>query len=265
MFLRSAAKLLSTRLLKTPAISSYLFGKVPLRFFSEEPKKDNIDPMSQKMLDEIKSGNEEKKSMPGLFYGTAAALIFAMFYLQYILQAPKKQEKKPHVKILGEAKIGGPWSALNKEGSVLTDADFRNSYLVFYFGFTRCPDICPASLQKLSSAINLLKERGVKSVRFLFVSLDVGRDTPELVDKYTKIFHNDIEPLVVREQDLTNFLKTFKLYSRKVLNDNDYMLDHTTYMYLFDKGGKFVNVLGANLNYEELANVIHEHIKEIEE
>lgn len=53
--------------------------------------------------------------------------------------------------------------------------------MVLYFGFTRCPDICPASLQKLSTAINLLKEKGVTNVKFLFVSLDPDRDTGEKV------------------------------------------------------------------------------------
>ena len=153
---------------------------------------------------------------------------------------------------------------MNTKGGVVTNAEYLNKYIIYYFGFTRCPDVCPASLQKLSSAIDMLKEKKITDIRFLFISLDAGRDTPELVERYTKIFHSDIEGLVVREEDLKEFLKTFKLYSRKVLNENDYMLDHTTYMYLFDKKGKFINVLGANLNHEELANIIEEHIKEIE-
>ena len=153
---------------------------------------------------------------------------------------------------------------MNSKGEVVTNSEFLNDFVVFYFGFTKCPDVCPASLQKLASAIDILKKKKVNNIRYLFISLDAGRDTPELVTKYAKVFHEDIEPLVVREQDLTEFLKTFKLYSRKVLNENDYMLDHTTYMYLFDTKGKFVNVLGSNLNFEELADTIEEHINKIE-
>lgn len=234
------------------------------RRFSEDPNKSQLDPTTRKIMEELKSSPEESKSMPFLFYGTAAFLGILMLYVQYLLKTPKQTPKKPSVKILGDAKIGGPWSALNSQGQLVTQDDFKGSYQVFYFGFTRCPDVCPASLQKLASAINMLKSQGVKNVKFLFISLDVNRDTPEMVKKYAEIFHEDIVPLVVREEDLTEFLKTFKLYSRRVLNENDYMLDHTTYMYLFDKEGRFLNILGANLSHDELVEVVTSHINECE-
>ena len=215
-------------------------------------------------MEELKSGPTERATMPSLFYGMAALLVFMMVYLQYLIKSPKKTNTKPTVKILGEAKIGGDWTALDSSGKSVTNKEFLGNYIVFYFGFTRCPDICPASLQKLASAIDMLKGKKVKDIQYLFISLDVGRDTPEIVKKYGKVFHDDIQSFVVKEHDLTDFLKTFKLYSRKVLNENDYMLDHTSYMYLFDKNGKFVNVLGANLNSEELAQIIYDHIQEIE-
>lgn len=232
------------------------------RRFSEDPNKSQLDPTTRKIMDELKSKPEEAKSMPFLFYGTAALLTMTMFYIQYLLKAPKNTQKKPAVKILGDAKIGGPWTALNSQSQLVSEKDFKGNFQIFYFGFTRCPDVCPASLQKLASAIDILKSKGIKNTKFFFVSLDVNRDTPELVQKYAEVFHKDLIPLIVREQDLTEFLKTFKLYSRKVLNENDYMLDHTTYMYLFDQEGKFLNILGANLNYDELAQIIESSIRE---
>jgi protein SCO1 len=232
----------------------------PIRIFSDSRKQE--EETKNKIMDELKSGPIETKTMPALFYGVCGLLLFIMVYLQFLLKNPKKDSKKPLIKITGVAKIGGNWAALNKKGELVTNKDYNGYYTVYYFGFTKCPDVCPASLQKLSQAINLLKEN--KNIRYLFISLDAERDTPELVEKYAKIFHEDIEPLVVREEDLTEFLKTFKLYSRKVINESDYMLDHTTYMYLFDKSGTFVNVLGSNLNHEELAETILDHIKELE-
>jgi len=222
----------------------------------------------QKILDEMeasKKQEEEHKTMPGLFYGAAGLLVFMMFYLNYIIKTPKSTEqKKPTVKVIGEAKIGGPWTMLDSQGNLVSDTDFRDKYVVYYFGFTRCPDVCPASLTKLASAIDILKQRGINNVEFLFVSLDPEKDTPEKVGKYAGVFHEGIRGLLVPQEDLPVFLKNFKLYSRKVYEGEEYMLDHTTYMYLFDKNGKFVNVLGANLNFEELADTIQEHMQEIE-
>lgn len=80
------------------------------------------------------------------------------------------------------------------------------------------------------------------------------------------MFNSNLKGLVVPNDKLDDFKKTFRLYSRRIreTEDGDYMLDHTTYMYLLDKKGKFVNILGSNLNHEELAEVIEEHILELE-
>lgn len=260
----------SYSLLKVLRPSSVI--STPIRFFSEAPRnpppKKDLKEEEDKMFEEEARdfGEKETKTNPGLFYATGGALIFMMFYMQYLTKLPQNnQQAKPTVRILGEAQIGGAWSAINSQGKPVSDKDYQNNYIIYYFGFTKCPDICPASLQKLGSAIDLLKKRGFENIKYLFVSLDPERDTPEVVAKYTNVFHKELEGLVVPLDSLEKFKKTFRLYARKVPSEeNDYLLDHTTYMYLFNKAGKFVNVLGANLNYEELADIIQDHIKEVE-
>lgn len=258
--------------------ASYSFLKVfrplrviyaPVRLFSQTPlpKKDIKDEEGQTVEEKARDfGKKESKTNPGLLYATGGALILMMFYIQYLTKLPQNKEQvQPKVRILGGAQIGGPWTAINTQGKTVSDQDYQGSYIVYYFGFTKCPDICPASLQKLASATDLLKKRGYKNIKYIFVSLDPERDTPEVVSDYTKIFHKDLEGLIVPLDTLEGFKKTFKLYARKIPNENDgYLLDHTTYMYLFDKAGKFVNVLGSNLNYEELADIIQGHVKDIE-
>ena len=79
---------------------------VPKRLFTDQPKKDS-ESTKQQILDELKSEPEERKTMPALFYGVAAIIVFLMYYLQYITKAPQKTEGKPIIKVMGEAKIGG--------------------------------------------------------------------------------------------------------------------------------------------------------------
>jgi protein SCO1/2 len=241
----------------------------PVRLFSQipDPKRNSKEEEDKLFEEEARDfGEKETKTNPGLFYAAGGALIFMMFYLQYLTKLPQtKEQAKPTVRILGEAQIGGAWTAINSKGKEVSDKDLLGSYIIYYFGFTKCPDICPASLQKLASAMELLKKRGYENIKYLFVSLDPERDTPEMISNYTKVFHQELEGLVVPLDKLDGFKKTFRLYARKVPNEeSEYLLDHTTYMYLFDKNGKFVNVLGANLNNEELADIIQEHIKQIE-
>ena len=200
--------------------------------------------------------------MPGLFYASMAGLIFIMYYVQYLFYIPPDTNKK-RVKIMGEAKIGGAWSLINGKGKIVTDQDYLGKFIIYYFGFCKCPDICPASLQKLSSAIDILKKNGkADDVAFLFVSLDPDRDTPELVERYTKAFHEKIDGLIVPNEMMQTFTTNYKIYAKKMEGEtqDDYNIDHTSYMYIFDKTGKFMNVLGANLNFAELAESIEDHM-----
>lgn len=248
-----------------PSYKPLLQSSTQFRFFSIEPRKDQGNEEKDEILRELKDKNkDETKSVPGLFFGAAALLVFSMYYLQFIVKAPPTGTSKPVIKVIGEANIGGAWELNNTKGEKVHDVDLHGNYIVYYFGFTKCPDICPISLQKLSSAIDILNAKGYKNIKYLFVSLDPERDSPDLIEKYTKVFHEDLIGLSPAIEDLTKFLKIFKLYSRKVYEGDDYMLDHTTYMYFFDKNGKFINVLGANLNYEELAENIEDHIKKVE-
>jgi protein SCO1/2 len=202
--------------------------------------------------------------MPGVFYASMAGLIFMMYYIQHLFYIPKKQNSKPRVTIMGEAKIGGAWTLMNTDGKFETDQDYHGKFVIYYFGFCRCPDICPASLQKMASSIDIMKKNGTADkAAFLFISLDPDRDDTATVREYCKRFHSDIKGLILTNEETPRFLKNYKIYATKVpgADDNDYNLDHTSYMYIFDTKGKFMNVLGANLNYEELAETIEDHMK----
>ncbi|CAG9311433.1 unnamed protein product [Blepharisma stoltei] len=222
------------------------------RAFSIDPKQDN-----QK---ENNEQNDQPKSYKGLMFMGGLLGIASSILLQKYIPASKEVDK-PKTRVASENKIGGPWKMIDSQGKQVTDQDFRGSYVIYYFGFTRCPDICPTSLKKLSSAMNILKEKGINDIKYLFVSLDAERDTPEEVGRFTNLFHKEINGLLVPVEDLPDFLKKYKLYSNKIYNGEDYMLDHTSYMYLFDKNGQFMNVLASNLSDKGIARSIEIEIE----
>ena len=77
----------------------------------------------------------------------------------------------------GTALVGGPFSLVGADGKTVTDADFRGRYMLVFFGFTHCPDICPAELQVIAQALDKLGDKGKKVVP-VFITLDPERDTP---------------------------------------------------------------------------------------
>lgn len=229
-------------MLKNLASKSKLFPQKNFRKFSIDPKPNPKGTYNKFLI--ISAG----------LLGVSAA-IFAKNYF-----SSNEEEKPQKIIVSSQIKIGGPWKLINSEGKLLTDDEFKGNYVIYYFGFTRCPDICPRELRKLGTAINILNEKGVNNIKYLFISLDAGRDTPKDVAKFSKLFHRDITGLLTQTEDLDSFLKTFKLYSKKMYIGDDYVLDHSSYMYLFDKSGQFLTVLGANLSAEDLAHTIESEV-----
>src|SRR5262245_31946995 len=89
---------------------------------------------------------------------------------------------------VGQALVGGPFSLTDQDGRRVTDADFRGRYMLIYFGFTFCPDVCPASLQLMAAAIDKAGAKGER-ITPVFITVDSARDTPALLKPYVGSFH----------------------------------------------------------------------------
>ena len=99
------------------------------------------------------------------------------------------------------ALFGGSFTLIDHEGRKRTDRDFSGRFVLIYFGYTYCPDICPTGLQTLSTALDLLGERAEK-IQPLFVSVDPERDTPEMLKSYVVNFHPRLLGLTGSEQQV---------------------------------------------------------------
>src|SRR5512134_544434 len=86
----------------------------------------------------------------------------------------------PAVATSGKALIGGPFTLVDQNGKAVTDRDFRGRFMLVFFGFTHCPDICPAELQVMSQSLAALGPKAEEVVP-IFITLDPERDTPEVV------------------------------------------------------------------------------------
>ena len=137
------------------------------------------------------------------------------------------------------ADIGGPISLIDTTGAAVTEADFKGRPSLIYFGFTYCPDICPATLVTIERALQRLPE-DVQPPRTILISIDPERDTPEAMTSYisTKVFPDDIVGLTGSSEQIKAAADAFKIgYQRIELGDDpsDYTVDHSSILYLMDE------------------------------
>ncbi len=143
---------------------------------------------------------------------------------------------------VGKATIGGPFQLIDHDGKAVSDTSFDGEYLLVFFGFTYCPDICPAGLQTIAAVMDKLGTRASR-VRPLFISIDPERDKPEVLKQYVSHFHPRIRGLTGSLEQVTAAAKAYRVYFRKVETSaagGDYTMDHSAFVYLMSPAGEFI-------------------------
>ena len=159
----------------------------------------------------------------------------------------------------GTALVGGPFSLLGTDGKTVTDADFRGRYMLIFFGFTHCPDICPAELQIIAQALDGLGDKGKKVVP-VFVTLDPERDTPEVMGQYVKSFGPNFVGLTGTPEAIAAAAKAYRVAYAKVENKESpgaYSVDHSALAYLMDPEGKYVTHFTYGTNADQMAEKLN--------
>jgi protein SCO1/2 len=143
---------------------------------------------------------------------------------------------------VGKAQVGGPFTLTDHTGKRVTDADFRGRFMLVYFGFTNCPDVCPTGLQVIAQALDQLGSKADRIVP-LFISLDPERDTSQQLADYVKAFHPRLIGLTGTPEQVADAARAYRVYYKKVRDEKStagYTLDHTSIIYVMDAKGDFV-------------------------
>ncbi len=125
----------------------------------------------------------------------------------------------------------------------VTKEHFKGKALAVYFGYTYCPDVCPTSLSSLASALNSIGKEKTKDFVGLFISVDPDRDTLKNLKEYARYFHPNFIAGTSDKKNIDDITQRYESYYKKVPLENSamgYSVAHTSYIYLFDKKGKFV-------------------------
>lgn len=160
--------------------------------------------------------------------------------------------------VSGKALIGGPFTMTDHTGKQVTEKDFRGRYMLIFFGFTNCPDICPAELQVMSAAMDELGEQA-ETVVPVFVTVDPKRDTVERMAQYVSNFHPKLVGLTGTREQVEKMAKAFRIYYAEVKDEttsDGYSVDHSSVAYLMGPKGEYLTHFGFGTKPKEMAERI---------
>ena len=165
----------------------------------------------------------------------------------------------------GRAPVGGPFDLIDQAGRRRTDVDFRGKLVLLYFGYTHCPDVCPTELQALSLALDMLGPAGA-AVQPLFITLDPERDTPTHLADYVTAFHPRLVALTGPNADIRKVALAYKVYFARnsLTHGGDYAVDHTGFIYLVGKDGRYLGFLPPGSSPEQIAEAVRAWIAKSE-
>lgn len=163
----------------------------------------------------------------------AIALSISIALVIYKDKTPPSPAKAQSASPMAGVAIGGPYTLSDHTGATRTDADFKDSYKLIYFGFTYCPAICPTELSKISAAMTMLPPELADKIQPLFITIDPERDTVPVMRDYVSLFHDRLIGLTGTPAQIETVKKAYRVYAAKAQDDtmSDYTMDHSSYIY----------------------------------
>jgi len=158
--------------------------------------------------------------------------------------------------------VGGPFTLVAPAGTTVSEDAYRGRWLLVYFGFTHCPSACPTALLQIAIALEQLGPLADR-MQAIFITLDPARDTPAVMGDYTRSFDPRIVGLTGTPEQVAAVSREYGAYAlprRTGPGEDDYTIDHSTYLYLMDPEGRFVRGFDHEASGEHMAEVIRDFV-----
>lgn len=197
----------------------------------------------------------------------AVTLLFGggLLAVWWFVHSEKRQKlRRQRVEQLQKVALGqGNFSLLDHRGQRRTKKDFLGSWVLLYFGFTHCPDICPDELDKLSDVVSALdRDDSLPPVQPLFITVDPERDDVPALARYVKDFHPRLIGLTGSSEEVKHAGQDYRVYASPGPKDEDgdYIVDHSILIYLISPEGLFLDYYNRMKNQEQITESVRNHI-----
>ena len=234
----------------------------------EKPKLDKPDGFGEVKLKDLKRKRKDPDGTPvGWIQLAALSGILVVCYATYRWVKAKKDAIRDANRKgeIGKSKIGGTFDLIDQDGNPKKSEDYHGKWVLLYFGFTHCPDICPDEMEKMSEVYDKLKEAKkttnasyLGDVVPLMITVDPERDGVKQMKEYCKEFHPELIGLTGTPEKIMEACKAFRVYFSAGPRDDedDYIVDHTIIIYLLDPEGQFVDYYGQTKTADQIVTSV---------
>jgi len=163
-----------------------------------------------------------------------------------------------------EAKVGGEFKLTSQFNQPYSSTDAHGKVVMLFFGFTHCPDVCPNTLSTVQTVLGQLGDQA-QFVQPIFISVDPGRDKPEILKNYMKYFGNNFIALTGTTEEIDKVVKQFQgFYSYDGnVTAGEYTVDHTSNLYIINTNGEVTNIIPYGLPSQAITSIIEDRLEEI--
>jgi cytochrome oxidase Cu insertion factor (SCO1/SenC/PrrC family) len=163
---------------------------------------------------------------------------------------------QPPLRSVGTPDVGGPFTMVDHSGQTVSEKTYLGKPMLLFFGFTYCPDVCPTELQVMAAALESMGDAG-SEIQPIFVSIDPARDTPEVMKAYVENFGPRFIGLTGTAEQVGIMAKAYKVFFEKQPNEaapDQYLMDHSSTIYLMGADGKFLKHFSYTTDAAKLAD-----------
>jgi cytochrome oxidase Cu insertion factor (SCO1/SenC/PrrC family) len=160
----------------------------------------------------------------------------------------------------GRGTVGGPFTLTDQTGRTRSDSEFRGKLMIVYFGYTFCPDVCPADLMAITQALDALGP-AARDIQPIFITVDPERDSKGLGD-YVAAFHRSFIGLTGSPEEVRKVANAYKAFYAKVPGERagEYAIDHTGVIYLMGRAGEYLGFMPPQTGPEKLTQVLRQYL-----
>lgn len=206
-----------------------------------------------------KSKNESSQLNKILVIISIIIVTIALYFLVAVPGAKKPPARGTIDHAKNYADIGGDFVLTDQDGNRFSSDMLKGKPSMIYFGFTFCPDICPMSLGKMTEVMNVLDKYQI-DINPVFITIDPSRDDVNLMQEYMSNFHQKFIGLTGSPDDITKASHAYKVYFERAeetdQGKDDYLINHTSFIYLMDKNNRYIKHFDMSATAEEIIEFI---------